>query len=310
MTWGKNANTHCTLQLKSDGAIEFRKGALNTDPLIVGPSAAGTIPLNQKVYLEGRAVARTAGGANGDCIARIDNSVVLSELNADNFDTALDAGLLIYNTFSWGGAVDPNMGAPWRIGSGYMVTATGARNITFLGNLEVITLRPASAGFYQEWSVVGAGTHVEAINDLPHDGDATYTNHTPATTLRETYGSEPLPSSVTQLYLVQLNAWVSNTPNNSFFFYSRRLSTGVDVGMAGANVNSLSYTRLRAMADNAPGMLATDPWTPGIFADMEYGYRKGSGIVSDMRVTSMLLEVAVAYPPAPTKGGFRVTVIG
>lgn len=58
----------------------------------------------------------------------------------------------------------------------YVVDSTGSPNNTFLGSVQIQSIRPTSNGHYSEATPVGAGDNYLAANDATPDGDTTYNN--------------------------------------------------------------------------------------------------------------------------------------
>lgn len=65
----------------------------------------------------------------------------------------------------------------------------------FLGDTRVVAVLPASAGSYTEWEPSPAGPNWACVDDIPHDGDATYVTGQTGQTDTYIYGALPEPAA-------------------------------------------------------------------------------------------------------------------
>ena len=76
----------------------------------------------------------------------------------------------------------------------YLLDGTGSVNTTFIGDCRVENLIPTGAGANQAFALVGAGSHVAAVNDTTPDGDTGYL-HATAVGQKETFVMSDLVST-------------------------------------------------------------------------------------------------------------------
>lgn len=65
----------------------------------------------------------------------------------------------------------------------------------FLGDTRVVAVLPAGAGSYTEWEPSPAGPNWACVDDMPHDGDATYVTGVTGQTDTYIYGALPEPAA-------------------------------------------------------------------------------------------------------------------
>lgn len=65
----------------------------------------------------------------------------------------------------------------------------------FLGDTRVVAVLPAGAGSYTEWEPSPAGPNWACVDDMPHDGDATYVSGVTGQTDTYIYGALPEPAA-------------------------------------------------------------------------------------------------------------------
>lgn len=150
----------------------------------------------------------------------------------------------------------------------YILNATGAPN-ALLGDVVVVPLRPAAAGFYQEWALGAGASKTVAVQDATPDGDASY-NLSGTVGQRDTYTNGHLPAT-----LAGTIAGVVVKTNNRKDDAGARViagmcrSAGVDAAAAGQPVIA-TYAWLADAFATDPGGAA---WTVASVNGAEFGYK-------------------------------------
>jgi hypothetical protein len=184
-----------------DGSIAIVR--TDASPVVLATSAPDTVKLGSYYYLEWKVTIDNVAGAvdlhvNGVSVCSAGPVDTQSDLTLSNVlsGVALFGGASFLAYFDDVYVVDSTGPAPWN---------------TFLGDTRVEYLRPDGPGAHQDWDVVGAATHWQAVDDnATPDGDTSYIHTaTVALTDTETYQSTGLPSGA--IFGLQVNLYARKT---------------------------------------------------------------------------------------------------
>jgi hypothetical protein len=195
------AGAHVYLTRNLDGSLSATRN--DAGPVVLGTTAPDLIRENVYYFIEYKL---TVDAAAGVVVVRINGNVVLN-LTAQNTKSNLVVGSTLTSMGFYSGASysayfddlyvsDDTGAAPWN---------------DFLGDVRVEYLRPDGPGAHQDWDLVGALTHWQAVDDgAAPDDDVSYI-HTSTAGLQdtETYLPTGLPNGT--IYGLQVNLYSRKT---------------------------------------------------------------------------------------------------
>lgn len=179
-------------------------------------------------------------------------------VNEDN----LDLGSVGVSSVEWGDLKDVNTGAsselcPFYIDDIFAWDNTAGFNDTYIGPVRISTLFPASDGVAEDWTVTGAASGHEAIDDAAPDDDTTYISSAVVDQVSE-FGFAAIPEeieAITTVYAIP-RAKLAAVGSGEMRVNMR---SGSDVANGDAKVITSSYAYRGTSFPTDP---ATDePWT-------------------------------------------------
>ena len=141
---------------------------------------------------------------------------------------------------------------------------------TFLGEHELITLRPNGDGYQNDWSPVGAGsTNADRVDDNPgNDGDTTYVNAVTVNDI-DSWTYENLPITADNILSVQLKAAAKSQEAADFRQKIRSVATDEN-GSTHAFTTSYAYYRYQSLTDPNTAAAWTNAGWNAAEAGVEY----------------------------------------
>lgn len=240
---GSTFGTHLVLTRAIDGAVTVKR----TDGLgvLLAQSVPDVLRLGEWYYVEFKATIDNAAGA---VEVRINGVTVLTVAGVDTQSTA-GAGAVINNF-----AFESNGTSAYLVDDVYALDSTGpAPNNNFLGDVRVEYLQPSADGTHQDWALVGALSHWEAVDDgaFP-DGDTTYLHTaTVGHTDTEIYDNTGLPSGL--IFGVQINLYARKTDSGFREIAPIIRHGGIDYAGANQAPSMASYNYLIEVFETNPG---------------------------------------------------------
>jgi hypothetical protein len=251
--------------INSDGTFTVSNGPIGFNPGTAlgstNPSVAVTV--GRYYYIEFQSVINKTGGT---AVVRINGQVVLSLSGVNtspNGDNVADQ----FVVFGPGGSnfvfVDDL----------YVTDGTGVLN-SFLGDVAIGLIMPASDGDFTQWTPSTGSAHFSLVNEVPPDGDSTY-----VWTIAPSSGPYPIdcyhfqPVLLTRTIIaIQVNviARKSDTGNRALSAITRFGGANNIANPSGRYVNE-TYIDYRSCYDVNP--LTTNPWTPTDVNNTQWGYQ-------------------------------------
>lgn len=156
------ATTLVSLAYRQDGSIQVYRGLSSGTTL--GTSDAGVLAAGTFIHLE---VAVCIDPVVGWVEIRRDGVTRfrVEDVNTGNMDiTNIEFGAINSANFTFDSYYDDV----------FCWDTTGEAANNFLGPVRILTLFPESVGDTEQWTTVGVADAVDAINNVPPDGDTTY----------------------------------------------------------------------------------------------------------------------------------------
>jgi hypothetical protein len=252
------------LQINNDGTMSVYNGphGLNPGVLLGTTNPSVAITLGRYYYIEFQAtISQTAGTAT----VRINGQVVLtlSGVNTSpNGDNVADSFQVI----------GPGGSSYMYVDDLYVTDGTGVLN-SFLGDVSIGLIMPASAGDYTQWTPL-TGSNWSEVNEIPPSGDASY-----VWSVAPSSGSYPIDTYYFQqvnpnrnIIAIQSNimARKDDTGNRALSLVTRYGGANALADSGGRYVNE-TYIDYRNCFDVNP--LTTNPWTPTVVNATQWGYQ-------------------------------------
>ena len=255
---GNAGLSHISLNWNPDASLSvFRAEAL---PVNLGTSAPGIIHNGVYAYIEIKAFIDNVGSAE----VRVNEATVLNLVGVDTLRGS-DASVSRITL-----ATEANFN--YRIDDLYALDNVGpAPQNNFLGDCRVEYLQPTAPGFHQAWSVVGAPTHWQAVNDgSSPDDDTTYITTTGSGVIdTQEYSNTGLPSGT--IFGVQVGLYARKTDSGLRSVAPVVRHAGVDNFGANQNPGFPDYAYLLQLFETNPGTGVA--WTIADVNAAEFGIR-------------------------------------
>lgn len=190
MLWEDEDNRAlCCYVLKTDGAIEFRRGGINGT--LIATSSAGVITGAVWQYCEGKVTLHDSTGAY-EFRVTTDDGTVTSVLSGSGVDTTAQ-GTRAYQI--WLGMDLGNPPDAWDFDDLVLVDAqvgtTGNEHVDFIGDVEALRTAP-NGNYVNNWTPSSAVDHYTLINEDGEDGEtSTLSSGTPAQIEKNDYENIP-----------------------------------------------------------------------------------------------------------------------
>lgn len=194
---------HMAVALKSDGALEVKRGAT-----ILETTAAGLVAINTWVYLSFKT---TINNTTGSYDLYVDLSSVASDTNVDTQNGG---------TAAWTNVLFRGLsGIQVRFDDVYVLDGvssgiSGALNNDILGNVRVTSVLPStdatSPGTYADFTPSSGSDHGAMVDEATPDGDTTYNAGT-AAAQKDTYQYPALSISGATIHGVKTAAYARKT---------------------------------------------------------------------------------------------------
>jgi len=244
----------------TDGSISVERA--DSSPVVIGTTAPDVTRVDAWYYVEVRVVIDAAAG---EVQVRVNG---VEELNVTGVDTVSSLGTLTLTAIT----INAAQSFLYKIEDLYVLDDSGgAPNNTFLGDVRVEYLQPTADGTHQDWSLVGAAAHWEAVDDGDSPDDDTSYLHTATVGQIDTevYENTGLPSGT--IFGLQLGLYARKT-DSGFREVTPIVLHGGTVFAGSAHAPSFaSYTYLLEMYNVNPGTAAA--WTIPDVNNAEYGVR-------------------------------------
>jgi hypothetical protein len=248
-------------QIQSDGTIAVFSGphGLNPGVLLGQTSPLVAITLGRYYYIEFQAVINQANGA---VIVRINGQVVLnlSSVNTSpNGDNVVDVVQI----------VGPGGTSFVYVDDLYVTDDSGSSNQSFLGDVQIGLIMPASPGDYSQWTPVPGSTNYLMVNEIPPDGDATYVDAT-VPSLIDSYFFQTVQLGLVILAIqTNIMARKDDVGNRALSLITRFGGANSLADSTGRFVNE-TYIDYLNQQDVNP--LTTLQWTPATLNAAQFGY--------------------------------------
>lgn len=157
-----------------------------------------------------------------------------------------------------------------RVDDFYIYDGTGAANNNYAGDSQIEAELPDGAGAATAWTtVVGAGTHWQAVNEVPPNGDTSYVESDTADQIDEYTFTNLTPTSAT-IPTIQVSMRARKTQAGALNI-ARMYRSGVTDNQ-GANVAlNTSYTTILEIMETDP--VAVGAWTVANLNAAQFGAR-------------------------------------
>jgi hypothetical protein len=192
----------------------------------------------------------------------------VEELNLSGIDTVSDASGVGLTGFSF----IASQSFEYLIDDLYALDTTGAApNNTFLGDVRVEYLRPTANGAHQDFALVGALSHWEAVDDdATPDDDTSYIHSATVGEIdTEIYANTGLPSGT--IFGVQVDLFARKTDSGFREIRPIVRHAGADYQGDALAPSFASYVYLLHVFELNPGTAAA--WTIADVNSAEYGVR-------------------------------------
>ena len=256
---GSTFGLHLGFFRASDGSIFVQR--MDLLGVLLGQSVPDVLRLGEWYYMEVKATIDNVAGA---VEVRLNGVTVITVAGVDTQSTA--GAVAAINNFSF----QANSASDYLIDDLYALDITGpAPNNDFLGDVRVEYLEPVAAGAHQDWSLIGAASHWQAVDDgaFP-DGDTTYI-HTATAGLLDTeeYDNTGLPSGA--IFGLHINLYARKTDSGFREIAPIIRHAGVDYVGANQAPSMASYNYLSQLFETNPGTGLV--WTIADVNADEYG---------------------------------------
>lgn len=254
-----------TLELRRllDGTFQVYRS--DTLPVLLGATVPDVTRVGEWFYVEFRFVLSATVGE----VQLHVNGVEVLNLTGQN--TIAAVGTQKAGSTPTGVSLATGSNYVWLIDDLYILDATGSVNNTFLGDTRVEYLQPTGNGTHQDWGLVGAASHWQAVDDGDSpDDDATYIDSfTVGEQDTEVYANTGLPSGT--IFAVQTNLYARKTDSGFREVQPVIRSAGSDY-VGGSHAPSFaSYVYLSDVFETDPATGVA--WTISGVNGAEYGVR-------------------------------------
>lgn len=248
-----------SLRRSQDGSLSvYREDVV---PTLLGTSPPGVTQTNEWSYIEFKATIDPAAGAVAVRVNGIDVLVLAGIKTKSGMSGSNGVSGFTFN----GGISQFN----YYVDDLYALDATGALNNDFLGDCRVEYLAPIGPGAHQDWSLVGAPSHWQAIDDgSTPDDDATYI-HTATVGQIDTEQYAPTGLPAGSIFGVQLNVYARKTDSGFREVVPIVRHGGVDYAGMTQAPSFASYRYLMQLYETNPG--TSVPWTIADVNTDQYG---------------------------------------
>jgi hypothetical protein len=244
----------------TDGSISVERA--DNVPVTLGTTPPDVTRVGGWYYIEVRVVIDAVAGevqvhVNG-----------VEQLNLAGIDTLSAVGTLTLTAIT----IVASQSFIYRIDDLYVLDDSGpAPNNTFLGDVRVEYLQPTADGTHQDWSLVGAAAHWEAVDDgdTPDDDVSYIHTATVGQIDTEVYENTGLPAGT--IFGLQLGLYARKTDSGFREVTPVVLHGGVVFAGTAHAPSFASYTYLIEMYNTNPGTGVA--WTIPDVNNAEYGVR-------------------------------------
>lgn len=244
----------CQLRVKSDGALEFRRGAAT----VLGTSSAGVLSSATTYYIELKVVIHNSAGAYD---VRVNGVSVLSGSGADTQQTA---------NAQWTAVELCNLATSLTITGDdlYILDGTGSVNNDFLGDHRVVAALPDGVGNDDDWTPTSGDNYTNVDDATPDDETTVVSSGTVGHTDLHTYAALGVTGDVRGV---------------QFLCYAKADRAGMRDLVAVCRIGGTTYEHPTAQTlggdwryyrwiwENSPA--TSTPWTVAEIDDAEFGYR-------------------------------------
>lgn len=185
-----------TLVLDSTGALRVYRG---DSAALLGSSAAGLIPPALYSFIEWRYIVDAAAGDSKVRITGIER-IILSGVNTKAGANSYANGYSLH-----GSTIDLRYDDLYFLDG--TASAPGPINNNFLGDCRALLLLAASDGTTNNWTPSSGANRFSRVNEVPHDGDASYVSSANAGDI-QLFHMSTLASLSGQVYGVKVSAVV------------------------------------------------------------------------------------------------------
>lgn len=243
----RNGATEAFNLVKSTGGqLQLRAG---TSTLTL---ATGTQVLAPSSYYFVEVKFDYTGVGNPTVTVRVNGTTDLTYTGSLNAQTTITTAI---HGFSFSTIVCPTGMA---IDDIHILDFTGPDNTDFLGDTRVELMVPASTAAVTGFTPTGAATDHEAVDDLTHDGDTTYTAGT-AVGHEADFGTTALSNEPSGIFAVAIQAVAKKTDVGTRSIQTRITSDASTAASASRTLtNSYAFTPLQIVERDPDGNV---PWT-------------------------------------------------
>jgi hypothetical protein len=196
---------------------------------------------------------------NGSYELRVDGDTKLSDSGVDTIGTG---------TTPIGFNLGRISGSNYLIDDFYILDDVGSDNVDFLGDVRVETIFPSAVGNTTNFSVTGAATNHEAVDDATPDDDTSYVSSSTVTD-KDTYDFDTLVTTSGTVYGVQSNLWARKDISGDRTFRDVIRSGGTDYTGNSKNPG-IDYQYFVDMHENNPN--GDVDWTISSVNSAEFGF--------------------------------------
>lgn len=249
VSFDDSATEQLSIRVTSLGRIYVSRAGTT---LKVGTGAESVLQAQTHNYIEFTGV---INDSTGSFTLRVNEAIVATDSNVDTKNTASTT----FDTLKLHGSANllPSFDDL------YLNDATGGSPYNgFLGEHELITLRPNGDGYQNDWTPVGAGsTNSDRVDDNPgNDGDTTYVNAVAINDI-DSWTYENCPITADNILSVQLKAAAKSQDAADFRQKIRSVATDED-GTTHAFTTSYAYYRYQSLTDpNTAAAWTNAGWT-------------------------------------------------
>lgn len=199
-----NGTVQCGLGVTNAGALQLFRGSGSGSP-IGAASANGLIQNNSWTYVEIQITFSATVGTiqvwlNGG------SSPVLNNTGLNNITTAN----AFCNQFRIGEL--SNQGILPKFDDAYIFDTTGTTQNAHLGDTKIITKMPSGAGASTQWTLNGAATNWQCVNEIPPNDDTSYVSDQTAGHI-DLYATQSASLSGTVGFFVTRHRWRKDDAN-------------------------------------------------------------------------------------------------
>lgn len=243
-----------------DGSL--RASRADAGDVILGTSAPDVVRMNDWYYVEFKFVIDNVAGS---VEIRVNGVSVLTVGPVDTVGSSSGAALT-------GFSLATAQSFTYRVDDLYALDNSGpAPTNDFLGDIRVEYLEPDGPGVHQDFALVGAATHWQAVDDgAAPDGDTSYIHTATAGDMdTETYDNTGLPAGA--IFGVQIGVYARKTDSGFRELAPVVRHAGIDYSGANQAPSFASYTYLMQVFDTNPGTGLG--WTIADVNGAEFGVR-------------------------------------